>query len=103
MANRNNTGQFLPGHPGAKPKGSINEITLEIRGKLVDFLSTKVIDLDSLYNKLKPADKLKMLIYLSTLTLPKPIPQPEAKPEQKVIIEIVDSNENVRTLPIDPS
>ena len=64
MANRNNTGQFLPGHPGAKPKGSVNEITLEIKIKLVDFLLTKVIDLDSLYNKLKPADKLKMLIYL---------------------------------------
>ena len=98
MANRNNTGQFLPGHPGAKPKGSVNEITLEIKIKLVDFLLTKVIDLDSLYNKLKPADKLKMLIYLSTLTLPKPTLQPEAKPEQKVTFEIIDSRGNIRNL-----
>ena len=98
MANRNNTGQFLPGHSGAKPKGSVNEITLEIKTKLVDFLSTKIADLDGLYNKLKPADKLKMLIYLSTLTLPKPISQPEANPEQKVTFEIIDSSGNIRNL-----
>ena len=98
MANRNNTGQFLPGHPGAKPKGSINEITLEIKSKLVEFLLTKIVDLDSLYNKLKPADKLKMLIYLSNLTLPKPIALPETKPEQKVTFEIIDTDGNIRNL-----
>lgn len=71
MESRNGNGQFKVGHPGFKPKGSVNEFQRVTREKLGEFLKSKLDDLPSIYEKLGARDKSKLLLSISEFFLPK--------------------------------
>lgn len=71
MDARNEDGTFKPGHPGFKPKGSVNEFQKVTREKLGEFLKSKLDDLDLIYDELPPKEKARLLMSCAEFFLPK--------------------------------
>jgi hypothetical protein len=71
MEARNSNGRFLPGHPGYKPKGSVNEFQKVTREKMGAFLKSKLDDLDAIYEELSNRDKSRLLLAIAEFFLPK--------------------------------
>jgi hypothetical protein len=98
---RDEQGRLLKGHSGLKPKGATGLITAEIRERLTDFIAGKLDSLPDLYESLKPADRMRLMVAMMQMVLPKN-PPPEQKdihitwedpvePEpQKIVFEIID-------------
>lgn len=71
MDGRNEDGTFKHGHSGFKPKGSVNEIQKVTREKLGQFLTSKLDELPSIYEKLSDKEKAKLLMWVCEVFLPK--------------------------------
>lgn len=102
MVERDEQGRLLKGHSGLKPKGATGLVTSEIRERLTDFIAGKLDSLPDLYESLKPADRMRFIVSIMQMVLPKN-PPPEQKdihitwedpvePEpKKIVFEIIDS------------
>ncbi len=86
MEARNEGGTFKPGHPGFKPKGSVNEIQKITREKLGEFLIQKLDDLPAIYTKLSDKEKAKLLIGVCEFFLPK---------QKEISVEFEDERKRV--------
>lgn len=98
---RDEQGRLLKGHSGLKPKGATGLVTSEIRQHLTDFVVGKLDSLPDLYESLKPSDRMRLMVAIMQMVLPKN-PPPEQKdihitwedpiePEpQKIVFEIID-------------
>lgn len=71
MDRRNTNGTFKSGHGGYKPKGAVSEIQKVTRQKMGEFLTSKLDDLDSIYEELPAKDKKTMLLAIAEFYLPK--------------------------------
>jgi hypothetical protein len=105
---RDEQGRLLKGHSGLKPKGATGLVTSEIREHLADFIAGKLDSLPDLYESLKPADRMRFIVSIMQMVLPKPQSIPvnqqgievkwnEPNPIQITIVE-TDGNTRTRTI-----
>jgi len=89
MDARNEDGTFKAGHPGFKPKGSVNEFQKVTREKLGEFLIQKLDDLPAIYSNLNDREKAKLLIGICEFFLPK---------QKEFAVELEDERKRVLAL-----
>lgn len=58
-------------NPSGRPKGSKNKVTTDMKKVLKDFLTSKVVNLNSLYDDLLPNEKANFFIKLLPFVVPK--------------------------------
>ena len=68
---RKNDGTFAVGHPGFKPRGSVNETQKLTKQKLGEFLTLKLDDLEAVYKELNAKEKKTMILAIAEFFLPK--------------------------------
>jgi hypothetical protein len=93
MGIRNENGQLLPGHPGLKAKGSVNQFQKITREKLGDFLKERLDELPEVYERLSPKEKVRLILRVAEFFLPR---------QREMIVEM-ESQLNIDFSKLSPS
>jgi hypothetical protein len=98
---RNSKGQFVKGNTG-RPKGAKDKATKEVRERFQMILDDNIGQLQNDLNKLKPNERVKLVLELAQYCLPK-LKSTEMKvedvrdKEMEPIILKIDTNGNLAT------
>ncbi|MEI6696896.1 MAG: hypothetical protein WCO13_12615 [Bacteroidota bacterium] len=69
---RDEKGKFIKGHPGTKPKGSVNKTVAEMKERLQNMINSYEEDqMIADFKKLRPAEKLRIMNELLEYLIPK--------------------------------
>lgn len=67
---RDEKGRFGAGNPG-KPKGAVSNASVKVKQAVIDFLERNTEDIQSSFDKLKPAEKLRFISDILSYATPK--------------------------------
>ena len=67
---RDDKGRFGVGNPG-KPKGAVSNASVKVKQAVIDFLERNTEDIQSSFDKLKPAEKLRFISDILSYATPK--------------------------------
>jgi hypothetical protein len=71
MAQRDEKGKLLPGHPGLKKKGDVSQLAKDIKAALAEFINGKTDELENIWKDLKPKEKAETFVDLVPYLVPK--------------------------------